>query len=79
MAEDEALKWQKIWHSHGELSSGEHDRPWEGQVFDEPLVHLEAKEFKAICKKFSKHTGLGADAWHPRWWAWLTEEGWRPS
>ena len=28
-----------------------------------------------ICKSFSKHTGLGADSWHPRWWSWLTEAG----
>ena len=64
-----------IWGSHGPHSTGE-DRPWEHASFSGPMIPISSDLVRKVCKTgFREHTGIGADQWHPRWWAWLSSEG----
>ena len=75
LVDEEARKLDEIWMSHGVESILPTDRPWENQVFDEPLVRLDTMRFDQICCSFPVKTGIGVDCWHPRVWTWLSDEG----
>ena len=73
--DEEGQKWDQLWASHGEISKGLLERPWEAAVYLSPLVDISPEKFRAICRTFKGETGLGTDWWNPKNWAWLSDEG----
>ena len=70
-AEDEAAAWAKVW---GAEAPQPHP-PWSvSRPEGDPLPPIDPGLIRRCCRRFKGRTGIGIDAWHPRHWAWLSDE-----
>ena len=71
----DAKEWRKVWARHG----GNTGEPWrepEGAAAAAQAVELPGlciRDAQRAAGSFRECTGLGVDAFHPRWFAWIND------
>ena len=65
-------QWRKkIWEPRADVVSAVDFANFPDMALPRPTV----LEVKAAAESFPEITGLGVDRWHPRWFAWLPDQG----
>jgi hypothetical protein len=72
MVDTDRETWESIWG----LFRGKAGTPWRDIALDpkDELGPIEVSVFAACARKAPEHIGRGCEDFHPRWFAWLSEE-----
>ena len=76
----ECEAWKRIWHKFNGVSAA----PWRvreggdsgrlGLADHEQLPPIAGEQLREAADTYKEHTGRGCDAFHPKWFAWLSDE-----